>query len=179
MRLYFWALERLCTYVQLLTYAYDRQMHRVTRTAIIPHHSNITVQFGSCSHILYISLPASGMKRDGMKREVASRHMPHWLLQRVELMKAAISSHVSRAQPAYKHSFCNNVRQESILRKRGHKFVNGPKVPNSASDAANEMTNRQYDWLGQYDQGLDCTSEHRSITYSNYQRGRIRNTTSI
>lgn len=51
-----------------------------------------------------------------MQREVTTRHKPCWLLQRIDLMKAAVISKLSTAWRRYKCDFDKNVWRQLMLK---------------------------------------------------------------
>lgn len=82
-----------------------------------------------------------------MQRDVISRHTLHWLRKRIELMKAKVSSRLSRTQPCYQGYLDENVLLEQTFKVVDYLFVDRPPVAAVVSDVANEMASRRYSKL--------------------------------
>lgn len=83
------------------------------------------------------------------------RHMAHWLLQRNEKMKTAVSSWLSKGLRHYKRESDNNLHLEPTFQGGGEVFWDRRQLAAMSSDAAEKMGNRQYNKLlcratGQY-----------------------------
>lgn len=82
-----------------------------------------------------------------MQREVAPRHMQYLLLAWINLIKAAVSGRMYKAQCRYKRHFDQNKLQELALKVGDYVFVDSHQLPAFTSDAANKIANRRYDTL--------------------------------
>lgn len=62
-------------------------------------------------------------------------------------MKEAVSSRLSTTAQHYKRTFDKNVRLEPKFKIREYSFVERPQFASIASDAGDEMANRQFNML--------------------------------
>lgn len=98
----FWASEWLWHKVWSLMYAYTTHAHRPIGTS----PAIVILPCESSSAAIFESLNGS---TNNMQRSRTSRKMLHRLFQRIELMKAAVSSRLTRTQRRYIRDFEKNV----------------------------------------------------------------------
>lgn len=108
--------------MQLLTNGYNKQVHRATRTS--PFHVIILSETPVAATFDTLSGPAKYMQGD-----VAPRHMPNCLPQRIELIKTALWSQLSTAARRYKLNLDKKERREPILKVGKYVFIDRPNYP--------------------------------------------------
>lgn len=80
-----------------------------------------------------------------MQRDVTDRHISHWSLKRVELMRALVWSQLSIIQRHYK---CHNKNiTEPKFKVVNFQFVDPNQPADIASDSANGIANHRYNEL--------------------------------
>lgn len=136
------------TYLYLLTSSYNMQRHRETKTStcnvILPKETPWTATFGK------LIRPASDMPG-----EVSLRHMTHWPLQRIELLKTTVFRRLFLIENSYSRNFDKIEWQELTFELRDYIFVNCTTQAPNAAHAANEW--QIVGSIGCYQECLDCT----------------------
>lgn len=121
---------------QTMMYSSNIQTQRATETALF----NVISQrkptvVGTFDRLTFLA--------NNVQREVPPQHMPHPLLQQIEIMKAAVSSRWNITQRRYKRDIDKNVRQERTFNTMDYGFGDRPQLSTTAPDAADQMESRQ------------------------------------
>lgn len=123
------------TYVQPLTYAYSAQTRIATET------SPFTV-------IFLWELPSAALfdrvagLKNYMQCDVTQLHKPHSVLEKINLIKAAVSSRLSPTEDLYEGNFDKNVQRGLTFKVGNYVFIYRAQFAVLTSDPAYDMASR-------------------------------------
>lgn len=127
------------TYVRLLAYVLNTQVHRQTGTSAV----TLPYKWLSVTTLDEVTGPTKGMQKN-----MTPRDMPHWLRQMIKLMKAAVSGRLFRDQQLYKREMDKSVRQESKFNVQDYVVVDRCQFTTIVWGAARKGPSCRYNkWL--------------------------------